>query len=119
MLSTPPHHISYHLFLSCLYKRADCAPLPDSPPTRCITNYAAASCLIAGHLCLLLSGRRLEVLVSGESESATDQDDGVEADAHVGLLGAAGGGGGGLLGFGGRVVGLDGESGVSYEVVLS
>ena len=62
--------------------------------------------VISRNLCLLLGGRRLEVLVSGESEGTTDQDDGVEADAHVGLLGAAGGGGGGLLGFGGRVVGL-------------
>lgn len=62
---------------------------------------------ISGNLCLLLVGL-LEVLVSGESKSATDQDDGVEADAQVGLLGAAGaaGSGGGLLGFGGGVVGL-------------
>ena len=71
--------------------------------------------VISRNLCLLLGGRRLEVLVGSESEGATDQDNGVEADAHVGLLGAAGAGlGGGLLGFGGRVVGLDGESGVSY-----
>jgi hypothetical protein len=63
--------------------------------------------VLSGNLCLLLVGL-LEVLVGGESEGATDKDDGVEADAHVGLLGAAGagGGGGGLLGFGGGVVGL-------------
>ena len=49
----------------------------------------------------------LEVLVGEESEGAADQDDGVQADAHVGLLGAAGASlGGGLLGFGGRVIGL-------------
>ena len=67
--------------------------------------------LMRRNLCLLLGGRRREVLVGDESESATDQDDGVEADAKVGLLGAAGAGlgGGGLLGFGGRVVGLVGE----------
>ena len=59
------------------------------------------------NLCFLLVGLR-EVLVGDESEGAADQDDGVEADAQVGLLGAAGAGlgGGGLLGFGGGVVGL-------------
>lgn len=46
-------------------------------------------------------------MVGEESEGTANQDDGVEADAHVGLVGAAGAGlGGGLLGFGGRVVGL-------------
>ena len=28
--ATPRHHASYHLSLSCLYKRADCAPAPNS-----------------------------------------------------------------------------------------
>lgn len=62
---------------------------------------------IGRNLCLLLV-LLLHVLVCEESEGATDQDDGVQADAHVGLLGAAGAGlrAGGLLGFGGRVVGL-------------
>ena len=75
------------------------------PSTKC-NNYANLPD-VSGNLCLLLVGL-LEVLVSDESEGATDQDDGVEADAQVGLLGAAGArlGGGGLLGFGGRVVGL-------------
>lgn len=66
-------------------------------------------------LCLLLA--LLHVLVAEESQGAADQDDGVEADAHVGLAGAAGAGlrgGGGLLGFGRGVVGLVGEH-VSME----
>jgi len=65
-------------------------------------------------LCLLLA--LLHVLVAEEGQGASDQDDGVEADAHVGLAGAAGAGlrgGGGLLGFGGRVVGL--IEGVSFS----
>lgn len=75
----------------------------------------------AGNLCLLLVGGCQEVLVGDESESAADQDDGVEADAQVGLLGAAGAGlgGGGLLGFGGRVVGLFGLVGLVWECVFA
>lgn len=59
-----------------------------------------------GHLCLLLV--LLHVLVGEESEGTADQDDRVEADAHVGLAGAAGAGlrAGSLLGLCGRVVGL-------------
>jgi hypothetical protein len=76
----------------------------SSPPG--VIDYADLP-VTSGNLCLLLVGL-LEVLVGGESEGAADQDDGVEADAQVGLLGAAGAGGsgGGLLGFGGGVVGL-------------
>jgi len=61
-------------------------------------------------LCLLLA--LLHVLVAEEGQSAADQDESVEADAHVGLAGSAGAGlrgSGGLLGFGGRVVGLVGN----------
>jgi hypothetical protein len=63
---------------------------------------------IENPLCLLLA--LLHVLVAEEGQGATDQDHGVEADAHAGLAGAAGAGlrGGGLLDFGGRVVGLIG-----------
>ena len=73
----------------------------------------ACSCPPRKYLCLLLV-RLLQVLVGEEGERAADQDDGVEADAHAGCVGAAGGlRGGGLLSFGGRVVGLCGG-----EVVL-
>lgn len=43
--------------------------------------------LEAWNLCLLLVLRH--VLVGEEGEGAADEDDGVEADAHVGLAGAA------------------------------
>lgn len=82
--------------------------LPRSSIQNACDKKIAGLCLDRhiGHLCLLLV--LLHVLVGEEGEGAADQDDGVEADAHVGLAGAAGAGlrAGGLLGLCGRVVGL-------------
>jgi hypothetical protein len=100
------HHTSYRPSIPILSVQACrlCSALRSHPPG--VINYSVSP-VLSGNLCLLLVGL-LEVLVGGESEGTTDQDDGVEADAQVSLLGAAGAGGsgGGLLGFGGGVVGL-------------
>lgn len=101
-------------------KISDHHPLPDArlnssgrgkqPKGSCLYHVPKFFCLLlhdACDLCLLLV--LLQVLVGEEGEGAAEQDHGVQADAHVGVAGAAGAGLRGallLLGFGGGIVGL-------------